>query len=230
MTDTTESTTVETPKPEANQPSWYLDEKTPGQGDRPEWLPAKYKSAADLGKSYSELEKKLGAFTGAPEEYDLSSLEVDDSQLIVQEIKSVAKELNMSQDGLQKFLGRIATATETENQAHLEDQIKKLGKDGESALKEYENWTKNYFKPEEAEVVKTWIKTADDLTIFNKVMSTTNRSAMPTSQSMALANNHESIADLRKELTDNIGKFDTDKTYAKNWSARMAGAVAREHR
>jgi len=36
--------------------------------DRPEWLPEKFKSAEDLARAYSELEKKLGTRTPAQEE------------------------------------------------------------------------------------------------------------------------------------------------------------------
>jgi len=38
--------------------------------ERPEWLPQKFKTGEDLAKSYGELEKKIGAYTGAPEAYD----------------------------------------------------------------------------------------------------------------------------------------------------------------
>lgn len=221
---------VETPAPVQTGPEWFIDEQTPGQGSRPTWLPTKYKSAADLGKGYDELQTKLGAFTGAPDEYSLGNLEIDESQLVVQEIKAVAKELHMSQDGLQKFLGRIHAATETESEANLNDQVKKLGKDGERMLKEYNTWTKDYFKPEEVEVVKNWIKSSDDLVTFNRMMSNSNMSAVPTGGSMSLANNHESVVDLRAELVTNIKKFDSDKSYSSNWSKRMGAAVARENR
>jgi hypothetical protein len=225
----TESTVTES-TPQSNEPSWWIDDNTPGQGERPAWLPPKYKKVSDLGNGYMEAEKRLGAFTGAPEEYNLGDLEIDESQLIVQEIKAVGKELNMSEEGLKKFLGRLSTAVETETEAHLEDQIKQLGKDGERLLTQYKNLTQDYFAPEEAEIIKGWVRTADDLKMITKLMATTNRSAVPTSQSVALANNHESVADLRAELTSNIQKFENDRNYQKNWSKRMEQAVARENR
>lgn len=225
----TQNTVTETPPP-TNEPDWFLDDSTPGSGTRPEWLPPKYKKVSDLAKAYTEAEKRLGAFTGAPEEYNLGDLELDESQLIIQEMKAVGKELHMSEEGLKKFIGRLAVATETESEANLQDQVKKLGKDGERILKEYDNWTKNYFKPEESERIKEWVRTADDLTLFNKLMSNTNMSAVPTSQSMALANGHESVADLRKEMTTNIAKYENDKNYRDNLSKRLSQAVARENR
>ncbi len=224
----TDTGSVETPRPTSDEPTWWIDDNTPGQGERPAWLPPKYKKVSDLGNGYMEAEKRLGAFTGAPEEYNLGDLEIDESQLVIQELKAVGKELHMSEEGMKKFLGRLSTAVETESEANLEDQIKKLGKDGERLLVQYKNLTKDYFAPEEAEIVKGWVRTADDLKMINKLMASTTRSAVPTSQSVALANNHESMADLRNELVTNVQKFDNDKNYQKNWSKRMNAAYERE--
>lgn len=221
-----ENPAKESPRP--NTPQWYLDENTPGNGERPQWLPSQFNKASDVGKSYVELQKKLGGFTGAPDKYDLTSLELDESQHLVQEITAVAKELNMSQDGLNKFLGRLASAQEAEKDVHLDEQIKKLGPDGDRMLVEYKNWTKDYLKPEVREVVNEWIKTAEDLRAFNHLMAHTHMSAVPTSQTMNIANKFESVKELRNELTKNFARFQSDKTYQKDWSSRMARAVERD--
>jgi hypothetical protein len=212
-----------TPEP----PKWYIDDNTPGVGQRPDWLPEKYQKVSDLGKAYTEAQKKLGSFTGAPEKYDLSVLELDENQLLVKEMTSVAKELNMSQDGFNKFLGRIASATATEDEMHLDQQVKALGKDGERMLVEYKNWSKDYLKPEVREVVSEWIKTADDLKAFNHLMAHTHMSAVPTNNTMALANKFEGVSELKAELTKNINRYKTDKSYQKDWSARMKRAFER---
>ena len=39
-------------------------------GERPTWLPEKFKTPEDFAKSYSELEKKIGTQPKAPDEYD----------------------------------------------------------------------------------------------------------------------------------------------------------------
>lgn len=214
--------------PPSTEPAWFLDDNTPGNGARPDWLPAKYKKASDVGKAYSELEKRLGGFTGAPDKYDVASLELDEGALIVKEMMEVGKELNMSQEAFNKFIGRLASANETESNSHLEEQIEKMGKDGQRMLVEYKNWTKDYLKPEEREVVSDWVKTADDLKVFNRMMAHTHMSAVPTAQSMNMANNFESVKDLRAELSKNIDRYDKDKNYQKDWSSRMNKAVTRE--
>ena len=51
------------------------------QSDRPEWLPEKFKSAEDMARAYSELEKKMGA--GAKEdeaEVEQSETEAENKQ------------------------------------------------------------------------------------------------------------------------------------------------------
>ncbi len=215
---------------ESTEPHWYIDEKTPGMGARPDWLPPKYKSASDVARAYENLEKKLGAFTGAPERYDLSALEIDEDQHIVKEMQAVARELNMSQEGLQKFLGRFASAAEAEASTHLEEQVKKLGPDGQRQLTQFKNIMNDRFKPEEQEVVAEWVRTAEDLQMFNRIMSSTTMSAVPTQHTMSNANFHESVSDLRGELTKNVERYNADATYRKDFSMRMERAVNREKR
>lgn len=210
-----------------SEPEWYLDDNTPGAGARPDWMPPNYKKVSDIAKSYTELEKKLGAFKGAPEKYDVASMELDENDFVLQELSSVGKELNMSQEAFQKVVGRLLSAQETHDKAYLEDQVAALGPDGTRMLTEYKNWTKDYLTPEAQEVVGSWVKTADDLKIFNKIMASTTMSNVPNLNSVHMANNFETVADLRKELTENLDKFEKDKNYRENWISRNARAVAR---
>lgn len=225
-----ENTSVEAPPPHETkqEPEWYMDENTPGVGPRPPWLPPNYKRVSDVVKSNVELEKKLGGFKGAPEEYKLNDLEIDENELVVTEMKRVAKKYNMSEDALRDFIGTINTAADTQATMGLDEEIKKLGPDGERQLKEYENWTTNYMAPEEREIAKEMVQRAEHLQFFNKMMAGSNRTAVPTSHSMALANRHETVAELRKEMVENIKKYETDRAYNKNFSQRLAAAVARE--
>ena len=221
LSSVTEST------PATNEPAWYLDDNTPGAGARPDWLPTKYKKASDVAKAYSELEKRLGAFTGAPDNYDLSSLELDQEQFVVKELTRVGKELNMSQDGLQKILGTLASAYETESEMHLTEQVKKLGQDGERRLTAFKNWTNDYLKPEEREIVSEWVKTAEDLQTIERIMAHTTMTDVPTTQSMNMANNFETVSELKAEMVTNISRFDSDAAYRKDWQKRMEAAHRR---
>lgn len=221
------ATDAATTNPADNQPSWFIDEKTPGTGARPEWLPAKYQRLSDVEKARAELEKKLGGFTGAPENYDVTSLELDSNDPTIQALMDVGKKYNMNQDAFAELIGRLSSVQETQEQMHIEEQVKQLGPDGERQLIEFKNWTKDYLKPEEQEVVKDWVKTAEDLKAFNRIMAHTHMTQVPTTHTMHMANSFEGVQDLRAELTKNLKRFNEDKAYARDWSARMARAVTR---
>lgn len=224
-----EVTSINQSSPSAgtDAPQWYIDEKTPGVGSRPEWLPSKYQRLSDVEKARSELEKKLGAHTGAPEKYDIASLELDESDPTVQALVDVGKKHGINQEAFNEMLGRLVSVQETERQIELEQAVAKLGKDGERQLTEFKNWKENYLKPEEREQVTNWVKTPEDLQVFNKMMAHTHMSAVPTHHTMNMANNFESVKDLKHEMKQNIEKYRNDATYRKDWSNRMAYAVAR---
>ena len=49
--------------------AWNLNDTTPGTGEKPAWFKAeKYKNVSEQAKAYTELEKTLGAFVGAPKD------------------------------------------------------------------------------------------------------------------------------------------------------------------
>lgn len=219
---------TEETKPTENQPTWFLDDNTPGQGERPEWLPQKYNKVADVARAYGELEKKLGSFTGAPDDYDIKSLELDDDDFTLKEIKSVAKELNMSQEGFNKLVGRIKSASETQDRLEFEEELKKLGPDAERQLTQYKNALKDHFKPEDQEIVSSWIKNAGDLQTFNRIMAHTHMSSVPTMQTVHMANSFENVQDLKRELAKNIERYESDKAYREDYTQRLSRAVARE--
>ncbi len=87
-------------------PSWYWDANTPGQGDRPEFLPEKYKSVADVAKAYKELESRLGT---APKEYDFSKGEswIESDYEPFQQMAEFAKSKHVPQDVMDKMLETV---------------------------------------------------------------------------------------------------------------------------
>ncbi|BAV81149.1 scaffolding protein [Vibrio phage CKB-S2] len=100
----------------------------PAAGERPEWLPEKFGSGEDLAKSYTELESKLGAFTGAPEtgEYQLTLGEGQDNFEFYEhesnDIKAfmgIAKEMNMSQESFDRVLQFYVDSKITQDHAEL---------------------------------------------------------------------------------------------------------------
>lgn len=209
--------------------SWGWNGDIKGSGERPDWLPTKYKTVEDAAKARGELEKKLGSFTGAPDEYKLDDLNIDTDQHVVKELISVAKEMNMSQAGLEKFIDRLATSTEAETQATIEDHVKNLGENGERIMRQYDDFTSNHLKPEEKEVVKSWIQSADDLKMFTNLVSGIYKSSVPI-DNFSASNHAERTADITSEMAKNAKRYDTDAVYRKDIRSRLERAAAIEKR
>ena len=120
-------------------PKWYLDEKTSLAGERPSWMPEKFKTVADLSKSYHELEKRVGT---APEEYDFSkSRYLDPDYVPFQEFKQVAKDKRVPQEVIDKMLESVDKYMD-EFQIDDNEEINKLGENAKDRLETLNNWAK----------------------------------------------------------------------------------------
>lgn len=206
-----------------NEPSWWLDEKTPGVGDRPEWLGSKFKTAADLAKSYSELEKRVGV---APEKYDFSkSKYIDPEFQSFKELAEFAKGKRVPQEVMDKMLESVDMYL-GEFTTDPSEELKKLGEDAPQRLQTLDNWVKANFTDEAYNALTTSIRTADGLKameeIRNKMMS--NTTTVPNGNSTGTANT-ASMADLQEELNNNLTKYKTDPKYRADIQNRLANAA-----
>src|ERR1700760_1358244 len=87
-------------------PSWWIDEKTPGVGARPDFLPEKYKTVADVVKAHKELEQRLGP---APNEYNFSKGEgwIEPDYEPFQHMADFAKQHHVPQAVMDKMLESV---------------------------------------------------------------------------------------------------------------------------
>ncbi len=96
---------------------WLLGPEFKGVGDQPEWFKSdKYKSVQAQAEAYNALESKLGAFTGAPDEYALNVPEglegeftADDPLLVA--AQEFAKDSNMNQESFDKMVDIYLSGT-----------------------------------------------------------------------------------------------------------------------
>ena len=118
---------------------WYWAEGVEGTGDKPEGFnDKKYKNVGAQAKAQGDLEKKFGAFTGAPDKYELRvsdmakekgfSLDADDP--LVEQAMDFAKNNEMNQDGFDGIVdlyAQIKIAESVLDGERRESELKELG-------------------------------------------------------------------------------------------------------
>ena len=106
------------PASDPAKPEWFLYGDVKGTGDPPTWYKAdKYKTLADQAEAYVHLEKRLGAFTGAPKDgkYEAPPLpdgvagEFMTDHPVFEAFTKWAVENQVSQKGYNDILGMLAT-------------------------------------------------------------------------------------------------------------------------
>jgi hypothetical protein len=100
-------------KPAEPEADWFLMDGVRGTGKAPEWFKAdKYKSIDKQAEAYVELEKRFGAFKGAPKDgkYEFKmpenvTGELDVEHPIYKGFETWAREHQLSNDGFNQLLG-----------------------------------------------------------------------------------------------------------------------------
>ncbi len=153
--------------------------------------------SAKLLESYKHLESKIGSFQGAPDVYEYNvpdGIVLDDAKNVTQDprvaaLATVAKELNMGQDGFDKLLS-AALEAESVHQAGLNQQadadrqreIAKLGPNAAERMGLVGNFLANNFDEAGFEFARhTIAQTAEGAVFLEQVMQLVNGSTkIPT--------------------------------------------------
>lgn len=136
--------------------AWLLAEGVLGVGEKPEWLKSdKYKSAEEQAKAYVGLEKRLGAFVGAPKDgaYEFKApvgyegVTVDMEHPLMKEFTTWAKESQLSQKGYNEMLGMLTMyeAAQVPNMAVIKEQV---GENADTRIGAVAAWGKANLGPE----------------------------------------------------------------------------------
>lgn len=204
-------------------PNWFIDDGRPGIGERPSWLNEKFKSTADLAKSYSELEKRVGT---VPDEYDFSkSRYLDPDYAPFQELKQVAKDKRVPQEVIDKMLESVDKYMD-EFKIDDNEEINKLGANAQERLETLNNWAKANLSNESYEALTINLRTAESVKAIeelrNKMMSINTQ--IPNGNTGAIANN-ASLDDIKLELSNNLSKYKSDPVYRKDLQSRLEVAA-----
>lgn len=201
------------------QVPWFIDEGRAGSGPRPDWLPEKFKTAADLAKSYHDLEKR---FSVAPEEYDFTkSRYIDPDYVPFQELRQIAKDKRVPKDVMDKMVDSFDKYMD-EFKVDYDEEVKKLGDGARDRIKVLDNWAKANLTKESYDAISSSMNNAESIKALEELRGKfmSNTPQVPTGNSGSVENT-QSIDDLKLEMTENLEKYKTDTAYRKDWQRRM---------
>ena len=207
---------------ETKQPAWFIDEGMPGQGERPSWLPDKYKTVADLAKSNSELERRLGT---APDEYDFSkSRFLDPDYVPFVELREFAKEKRVPQEVMDKFIESIDKYVD-EFSTNTQEEIKALGDNAQERIEVLDNWAKANLSKEGYEALTGSVKNAGSIKALEELRGKFMSNTPQVPGNNGGVQSTASLDDIKMELSNNLGKYKTDEGYRKDIQKRMEVAA-----
>lgn len=214
MTEETEATVtdeVTTETTETTEPSYYLSEGVAGDGDAPEWFKAdKYKSVADQAKAYAELSskyaEKVGSFTGAPDEYQVSvdGIELSADDPLLSDVKEWAKASNLSQDGFNELVSRFAAhqvASEKAAKEAADAEIAKL-ENSQQRLTDITDYLKANLSEDEFDGLADAITTAKGIEAVEKLIKSTHKSVTAEGEGSTGATTQADVERLMTEKDD----------------------------
>lgn len=207
--------------------SWFWDDSTPGQGERPNFLPEKYKSVADVAKAYKELESRLGV---APNEYDFSKgqswMEPDYEPF--HEMAEYARSKHVPQDVMDKMLESVGFYLD-EFRTDINEEKSKLGDKATERLKILNNWAKSNLSEKSFEALTAGMRTAEQIEaleeIRNKMIG--NSTIVPGGNN-STASSGMTLEEYRSELNTNYKKFKEDPAYRKDMEKKLESIVGRQ--
>ena len=170
----------------------------------PEWLLGKYhtegktieEATAEQAKAYKELSGKFGAFTGAPEEYEIALSEeltelgvtMDKEDPMVQEAMKFAKESNMSQEGLNGMLNLYSmqmVAEQKANEEYAAEQMKALGPQAESRVQNIQQWASKNLDTEMVSALEGMATSAESVKAIERLITMTGNAPVDSDSSVA---------------------------------------------
>jgi hypothetical protein len=208
-------------------PGWFWDDNTPGVGERPQFLPEKYKSVADVAKAYKELESRLGT---APKEYDFSKGEawIEPDYEPFQEMAEFARSKHVPQEVMDKFLDTVGTYLD-EFRTDMGEEKAKLGEKATERLQVLNNWAKSNLSEKSFNALTMGMRTADQIEALEELRGKmlANNTMVPGGN-VAAGSGGLTIEEYRSELNANYAKFKTDPAFRKEMERKLESIVGRK--
>lgn len=204
----------------SQEPSWWLDESTPGPGQRPEWLPERFKRLSDVVKSYQELDKKLK--TEVPDQYDFGDYEqfFDPNHQAFQNLSEFAKQNRVPQEVFSKTLE--AFQQYAQDFAPNPEQIKaKLGDNADKRIELLNNWAQSNLSEQAAQALYDNMTSAETILALEEI-----RQKMMSNQNIPNGSDnntttHYTVDEVQKEIEENFQRYKTDSKYRTEMRQKM---------
>ena len=158
-------------------PEWFLADGVKGTGKPPEWYKAdKYKTLAAQAEAYSHLEKRLGAFVGAPKDgkYEMPPAPegvegaFDAEHPLFSTFTSWAAENQVSQKAYGDLLGMFAQY-EAAQTPSMTDVKAELGADADSRINSVSVWAKANLSGDEFNAFRSAMSDRNAAQVFRAV-------------------------------------------------------------
>ena len=205
---------------------WNWAEGVEGTGERPEWLLPKYKTADAQAKAYVEAQKKLGAFTGAPEEYDVGFAKDAKFGEGLDDAKKLMKELGVNQEGFEKLAQFHLQEMEALGELvyNRERELKDLGENANQRISRVDGFLRANLQPDEYSEVRDMLTTANSVKLAEKLIGVTAPKKLPVEGGVNPSGLDEGkLKEMRyaKDAQGNL-RMSTDVAYRKQVEAAWA--------
>lgn len=210
---------------EKPQQTWQLDDNTAIEGERPAWLPEKYKTAEELAKAYKSLQDRMGQ---APSEYEIKSENLDAEFEPLKDALKLAKSKSVPQEvvsSITEAVDKYIDSFKIDYQAERE----KLGADHEDQINILNNWAKTTLSKESYSALFDSLKTAEAFKAIQEIRGIimSNQSDVPAGNANSTSGQMSS-ADVQAEISANINKYRDDISYRRQLKEKLETALKRE--
>lgn len=205
---------------QSQEPAWWLDDNTPGQGERPDWLPSQFKKASDVAKSYQELQKRFGE---APPEYSWEAGKgwVEPDYEPFQELAQFAKSKRVPQEVMDKMLTTVGKYLD-EFGIDYEAEKAALGEKADERLDILNNWAKSNLSEQSFHALTSNLRTADAVLALEELRTKMlGQNTMIPGNENAQTETAMTLEDLQTELTTNIQKYKSDPRYRREITEKI---------
>lgn len=157
---------------------WLMTPTLKGIGDKPEFMLEKFKSLDEQAKSFVELEKKFGAFTGAPDEYKLNipegvEGEFDAEDPLLKAGIEFAKKSNMSQAGFDEMVSMWVQNSMGADAQDRDAEIQSLGNNSAQRIQNVTTFLQNNMEADDYAKIEPLMTSANSIQIVEMLVNAT---------------------------------------------------------